>query len=70
MAEVYAEPLSAARERLLEERRGLAGELAKPYERGKTEQLRERFIAVQATIDAIDRAIADERYIAAMIGKV
>jgi hypothetical protein len=36
--------------------------LAKPYERGRYEQWR-RIIEVQATIDAIDRAITDERSI-------
>ena len=40
----------------------LAIELAKPYERGRYEQWR-RIIEVQATIDAIDRAITDERSI-------
>lgn len=40
-----------ARERLVAERRALAGTLAKEYERGHT--LEEHFIAVQNTIDAL-----------------
>src|ERR1700730_1540805 len=62
MAEQYVEQLAAARERIVADRRELADELAKPYERGRYEQWR-RIIEVQATIDAIDRAITDERSI-------
>ena len=62
MAEQYIEQLAAARERMVADRRELADELAKPYERGRYEQWR-RIIEVQATIDAIDRAITDERSI-------
>jgi hypothetical protein len=54
--------LATARERIVVDRRELADELAKPYERGRYEQWR-RIIEVQATIDAIDRAITDERSI-------
>ena len=62
MAEQYVEQLAAARERIVADRRELADELAKPYERGRYEQWR-RIIEVQATVDAIDRAITDERSI-------
>jgi hypothetical protein len=67
MAELYVERLAAARERMLQDRRHLAAELAKPYEGGKTEEfeLADRFRAIQATVEAIDRAIEDERFIAA-----
>jgi hypothetical protein len=54
MAEQYVEQLAAARERIVADRRELADELAKPYERGRYEQWR-RIIEVRATIDAIDR---------------
>ena len=54
MAEQYVEQLAAARERVVADRRELADELAKPYERGRYEQW-SRIIEVQATIDAIDR---------------
>ena len=63
MAEQYVEQLAAARERVVADRRELADELAKPYERGRYEQW-SRIIEVQATIDAIDRAVKDERCIA------
>jgi hypothetical protein len=59
----HVERLAAARGRLVETRRTLAGELAKPFERGDTEKW-QHFIDLQTTIEAIDRAIQDERYIA------
>jgi hypothetical protein len=62
MAEQYVEQLAAARERVVADRRGLAVELARPYERGRHEQWR-RIIEIQDTIDAIDSAITDERSI-------
>src|SRR5271166_4886750 len=62
MAEQYVEQLAAARERVVADRRGLAAEVAGPYERGRHEQWR-RMIEIQDTIDAIDRAITDERNI-------
>ena len=34
--------------------------LAGPYDRGKTEQSRERFLEIQVAIEAIGRAIDDE----------
>ena len=39
MAEQYVEQLAAARERIVADRRELADELAKPYERGRYELL-------------------------------
>jgi hypothetical protein len=60
----HVKNLSAARERLIIERRALASELAKPYERVLTSECREKFIAVQKTIEAIDLALADEKHIA------
>jgi hypothetical protein len=54
--------LRKARERLLEDRRQLAADLAKPFKRGD-ERKRELFTAIQSTIDAIDQAIEDERLI-------
>jgi hypothetical protein len=64
MTEVYIERLAAARERLAADRRAIAAELAKPYDLGKTEEWRKSFVEIQTTIDAIDRAVSDERYIA------
>jgi hypothetical protein len=60
----HVKNLSAARERLIAERRALAGELAKPFERLKTSESREKFIAIQHVIESIDRALADEKRIA------
>ena len=46
--------------RLIEQRRAFVKVLAGPYERGKTEQARERFLEMQTTIEAMNRAIEDE----------
>jgi hypothetical protein len=51
--------LSKARKTLLAERRELAADLTKPYQRGDGEK-RERFMVIQSMIEAIDRAVADE----------
>jgi hypothetical protein len=58
--------LVAARDRLVEERRGLAIELGKPYERTRghdTEDIRDAFVKLQAVIDAVERAIAHEAHV-------
>jgi hypothetical protein len=52
--------LRKARERLVEDRRQIAADLAKPFKRGD-EQKRELFTGIQSAIDAIDQAIDDER---------
>ncbi len=58
MAADHAKRLTAAREKLVAERRKLGSEIAT----GKTAaQYQERFIALQNTIEAIDRAIKEER---------
>jgi hypothetical protein len=59
----HSADLGKAREKLLSERRELAADLAKPYQRGDGEK-RERFMVVQSMIEAIDRAVADEERIA------
>jgi len=51
------EKLIAARDREVEQRRNVADALAQAYERGETESMREVFINLQNTIDAIERAI-------------
>ena len=52
--------LIEARDRQVEQRRNLADALGQPYERGETEGLRQAFIIVQSTIEAIERAIEHE----------
>jgi hypothetical protein len=52
--------LTAARDREVTHRREVAGALAQKYDRAHTEIT---FISIQNTIDAIDRAIADEKLI-------
>ena len=65
MAEDHVKTLTTARDQLLADRRSLAGKLAKGYVAGKTEEEIGRFVVVQQGIDAIDRALRDERFIAA-----
>jgi hypothetical protein len=53
--------LVAARSRMVIERREVASALTEKYKRGHTDDMRELLVQIQATIDAIDRAIADEK---------
>lgn len=61
--------LIAARSRMVTERRDVASALTEKYKRGQTNEMRELLVQIQATIDAIDRAIADEKNIAAGLTK-
>ena len=61
MSEEHTDNLNKARAQLIEARRTFAKVLAGAYERGKTEEVRERFVEIQAAIAAIDRAIEDEK---------
>jgi len=60
MSEQHATLLKKARERLVEDRRAFAKIIAAPFEREKTVDARARFVELQATIEATDRAIEDE----------
>ena len=55
------EVLRMARDRLVEDRRGLAESLAKPYDRGNTENWRVHLVEVQQAITAVDEAIKEEQ---------
>ena len=60
--------LTSARDKLVEERRALAVAIALGYRRRRsddpqTNEMRETFIGIQNTIEAISRAIADEELI-------
>lgn len=60
--------LATAKEKLIEERRGLAVAIALGYRRRRsddphTNEMREAFIDVQNLIEAMDRAIAHEKQI-------
>jgi hypothetical protein len=57
--------LMAARVQAVKARRQIAEELAKDYKRVRTEKMREWFVKLQDTIDAIDDAIEDEKEISA-----
>ena len=54
------ETLKKARERMIEERDAHAKVLAAPFDRDKAERARNKFIEIQALIDALDRGIAGE----------
>jgi hypothetical protein len=56
--------LTAARSRMVTERRDVASALTEKYKRAHTNDMRELLVQIQATIEAIDRAIADEKNIA------
>ena len=60
MSHEHIDDLKKSRAQLIEQRRALAKVLAGPYDRGKTEQARERFLEIQVAIEAIGRAIDDE----------
>jgi hypothetical protein len=54
--------LIEAREHAVKARRDVvAGALAQPYKRGASENMQEVFVKLQGVIEAIDRAIEDER---------
>ena len=55
------EDLQQLRMITVEHRRQLVRDLATPNERGGAQDLRELFLKLQSTIEAIDRAIANER---------
>jgi hypothetical protein len=52
--------LIEAGDRQVEQRRTIADALAQPYERGETEGVRQAFIIIQSTNEAIERAIDHE----------
>ncbi len=64
MAEDYVQTLMKARDREVEQRRHVAGELAGKFNRATTEGMSETFISIQNTIEAIERAIQHERALA------
>jgi len=56
--------LEKARVRMLEERDAHAKVLAAPFDREKAERARNKFIELQALIEALDRAIRGEEIVA------
>jgi hypothetical protein len=57
----HVQQLIAARDQAVKVRREVAHSLSESYRRGHTEDLHDLFVKLQNTIEAIDRAIADER---------
>jgi hypothetical protein len=60
----HVQKLIAARDREVMHRRDIAKALAEKQDRGDAENMREAFIKIQDGIEAIERAIWHERYIA------
>ena len=60
----YVQKLIAARDREVTHRRDIAKALAEKHDRGDTENMREAFIKIQDVIEAIERAVWHERFIA------
>ncbi len=54
------ETLKKARLRMIEDRDTHVKVLAAPFDRDKAERARNKFIEIQAVIDALDRAIGGE----------
>ena len=55
------ETLKKARERMIEDRDQHAKVLAAPFDRDKAERARNKFVVLQALIDALDRGISAEK---------
>ena len=60
----HVKNLETALDRLIERRRHLASELSGEFKRGRTEYAQERFNVVQTTIEAVRKAIGEEKVIA------
>jgi hypothetical protein len=58
------EMLMKARARMIEDRDSYTKVLAAPFDRDKAERARNKFIEIQALIDALDRAIGGEEIVA------
>jgi len=57
------EKLQLAREQLVTNRRQIVVKLAKPYKRGESERALQNLIQIQLAIEALDKALADEKSI-------
>jgi hypothetical protein len=60
----YVQKLLTARDREVTHRRDIVEALAEKQNRGDTENMREAFVKIQDVIEAIERAVWHERYIA------
>jgi hypothetical protein len=58
---IHTDDLERLRAKSIEHRRRLAAEMGAPDDRGGAQDLREMFLKIQTTIEAIDRALAEER---------
>ena len=63
----HLKTLIAARESEVAHRREVANGLAEKHQRGHVQDMREAIVQIQNAIEAIDRAIADEKSISSSI---
>jgi hypothetical protein len=59
----HIKKLLAARDNEVAHRREVAGALAAQHQRGHEEDMRKAIVSIQNAIEALDRAIADEKLI-------
>jgi hypothetical protein len=60
MTTQHFQDLQRLREQSVAQRRSLVNDLANPNERGGAQDVRDLFLKLQETIEAIDRAMEDE----------
>jgi hypothetical protein len=65
----HIKTLVDARESEVGHRREVASGLAEKHQRGHVQDMREAIIQIQNAIEAIDRAIADEKLIASSVSR-
>ena len=64
MTTEHIQALEELRRLTVEQRRRVVRDMAAPREKGGAQDLREMLIRLQTTLDAIDRALEDERALA------
>jgi hypothetical protein len=69
MAHDHVKTLSVAKDRLVENRRNLSAALAKT-DGANIGDMRDKFVSIQQTIEAIDRAMLDEGAEAVSAGRI
>jgi hypothetical protein len=69
MAQDYVRTLGLAKDKLVENRRNLAAAIAKA-DGGNIGDMRDKFVSIQQTIEAIDRAIKEEGIEPESVGRI
>jgi hypothetical protein len=69
MAQDHVRTLALAKDKLVENRRNLAAAIAKA-DGGNIGDMRDKFVSIQQTIEAIDRAIKEEGIEPESVGRI